>query len=78
MALVKFKNGSYGLIEGTTDVYPKNLEESLYVFGQKGTVKAGGMSDNIIEEWAFEDKLDAPEYLRATYHENPPNASIFR
>lgn len=77
MALVKFKNGSYGLIEGTTNVYPKNLEETLYIFGQKGTVKAGGTSDNIIEEWAFEDKLDDPEYVKETYGENPPNVYGF-
>ena len=50
IAIVKFKNGSYGIIEGTTNVYPKNLEETLYLFGQKGTVKAGGKSVNIIEE----------------------------
>ena len=31
----------YGVIEGTVDVYPKNLEETLYLFGEKGTVKAG-------------------------------------
>ena len=48
IAIVKFKNGSYGIIEGTTDVYPKNLEETLYLFGQKGTIKAGGKSVNII------------------------------
>lgn len=77
MALVKFKNGSYGLIEGTTNVYPKNLEETLYIFGQNGTVKAGGISDNIIEEWCFADKLDDPEYVKATYHENPPNVYGF-
>ncbi len=41
LAIVKFSNGSYGLIEGTTNVYPKNLEETLYIFGQRGTVKAG-------------------------------------
>ena len=35
IALVKFKNGSYGIIEGTTDLYPKNLEETLYLFGEK-------------------------------------------
>ena len=32
MAIIKFTNGSYGLIEGTTNVYPKNLEETLYIF----------------------------------------------
>lgn len=77
MALVKFKNGSYGLIEGTTNVYPKNLEETLYLFGEKGTAKAAGISDNIIEEWSFADGLDDPEYVKTTYGENPPNVYGF-
>lgn len=73
MALVKFSNGSYGLIEGTTNVYPKNLEETLYIFGEKGTAKAAGTSDNIIEEWRFADELDAPEDVKKRFSENPPN-----
>ena len=44
LAVVKFKNGAIGTIEGTTNVYPKNLEETLYIFGEKGTVKIGGTS----------------------------------
>ena len=77
MAIVKFSNGSYGLIEGTTNVYPKNLEETLYIFGQQGTAKAAGTSDNIIEVWDFADGLDDPEYVKATYGENPPNVYGF-
>lgn len=73
IALVKFKNGAYGIIEGTTDVYPKNLEETLYLFGEKGTVKAGGQSVNVIEEWRFSDMLDDPEEVKRRFHENPPN-----
>lgn len=73
IALVRFKNGSYGVIEGTTNVYPKNLEETLYIFGEKGTVKAGGQSVNIIEEWRFSDLLDDPEEVKAKFNENPPN-----
>ncbi len=73
IALVHFKNGSYGVIEGTTDVYPKNLEETLYIFGEKGTIKAGGQSVNVIEEWRFSDLLDDPEAVKARFHENPPN-----
>jgi len=73
LALIKFSNGSYGLIEGTTNVYPKNLEETLYIFGSNGTAKAAGTSDNIIEEWSFSDGLDDPQYVKATYAENPPN-----
>ena len=56
MAVVKFKNGAIGTIEGTTNVYPKNLEETLYLFGQKGTVKIGGVSTNNIDVWNFEDE----------------------
>ena len=73
IALIKFKNGSYGIVEGTTDVYPNNLEETLYIFGEKGTVKAGGQSVNVIEEWRFSDLLDDPEEVKAKFHENPPN-----
>ena len=73
IALVRFANGSYGIIEGTTDIYPKNLEETLYIFGEKGTVKAGGVSVNKIEEWSFSDMLDNADEVKARFHENPPN-----
>ena len=73
IALIRFKNGSYGIVEGTTDVYPRNLEETLYLFGEKGTVKAGGQSVNVIEEWRFSDMLDDAEEVKRRFHENPPN-----
>lgn len=73
IALVKFANGSYGLIEGTTNIYPTNLEETLYIFGEKGTVKAGGKSLNVIEEWFFADALDNSDDVKAKYYENPPS-----
>lgn len=77
MALIKFKNGTYGILEGTTDIYPKNLEETLYLFGEKGTVKAGGTSVNRIEEWRFSDQLDTAEEVIEQFHENPPNVYGF-
>ena len=77
MAIVKFKNGSYGIVEGTTDIYPKNLEETLYLFGQKGTVKAGGKSVNIIEEWIFEDNPEDPEDVKKNNSEMPQNVYGF-
>lgn len=58
MALVKFKNGVIANIEGTTNVYPRNLEETLYVFGEKGTVKIGGKSTNNIDVWDFLDETE--------------------
>ncbi len=56
MAVVKFKNGTVATIEGTTNVFPKNLEETLYLFGEKGTVKLGGKSTNAIDVWDFADE----------------------
>ena len=59
MAVVKFKNGAIATIEGTTNVYPKNLEETLYICGEKGTVKIGGTSTNNIDVWDFADESEA-------------------
>ena len=59
MAVVKFKNGAVGTIEGTVNVYPKNLEETLYLFGETGTVKIGGTSTNNIDVWNFADESEA-------------------
>lgn len=55
MAVVKFKNGAIGTIEGTVNVFKENLEETLYLFGEKGTCKIGGKSTNNIDFWSFED-----------------------
>lgn len=77
LAVVKFANGSYGLIEGTVNVFPKNLEETLYIFGERGTVKVGGKSVNIIENWNFADNLDDATEIMQTYAENPSNVYGF-
>lgn len=71
VAVVKFKGGAYATIEGTVNVYPKNLEESLTLLGETGTVQAGGKSLNVIETWNFADKDDSAA-VRETFGENPP------
>lgn len=65
-AIVRFKNGSIGIIEGTANVYPRNLEETLSVFGEKGTVVLGGLAVNKIQTWKFEGEeshtfMDLPD-----------------
>ena len=55
MAVIKFKNGAIGTIEGTVNVFKENLEETLYLFGEKGTCKIGGKSTNNIDFWNFSD-----------------------
>lgn len=59
VAVVKFANGAIGTIEGTSNVYPRNLEESLYMFGENGTVKIGGASTNNIDIWDFADETES-------------------
>lgn len=61
MAVVSFKNGAIATIEGSTNVYPQNLEETLYLFGEKGTVKIGGKSTNNIDVWDFADETEADQ-----------------
>ncbi len=60
-AIIKFSNGAVGTVEGTVNVYPQNLEETLYIFGQTGTVKIGGKSTNNIDVWNFADETKDDE-----------------
>ena len=62
MAVVTFKSGAIATIEGTTNVFPKNLEETLYIFGEKGTVKLGGTSTNNIDIWDFADAKESDDH----------------
>lgn len=61
LAILQFKNGVIASIEGTTNIFPKNLEESICIFGENGTVKIGGTSANNIEIWNFSDKKESDE-----------------
>lgn len=54
-AVLKFRNGALGVIEVTMLTYPKNLEGSFTLIGEKGTVKVGGTAVNKIEHWSFAD-----------------------
>ncbi|HKL86173.1 MAG TPA: Gfo/Idh/MocA family oxidoreductase [Treponemataceae bacterium] len=54
-AIVEFASGAVGIIEGTADIYPKNLNETLSIFGDKGSVVIGGLAVNKLETWRFSD-----------------------
>jgi UDP-N-acetyl-2-amino-2-deoxyglucuronate dehydrogenase len=58
VAVLKFKSGALGVIEASTTVYPENLEETLNIFGEKGTVVLGGIAVNKIETWKFADSKE--------------------
>ncbi len=77
IGIVRGKNGALGLLEGTVNAVPKNLEETLYIFGEKGMVKAGGTSVNLIEEWHFLDGADDEATVKSECREAPPNVYGF-
>jgi len=55
VAILTFRNGAMGTIEVTMLTYPKNLEGSITILGEKGTVKVGGTALNRIEHWDFKE-----------------------
>ena len=56
MALIKFKSGALGNIEVTTAARPKDLEGSISILGEKGTIIIGGFAANKIDVWEFQNK----------------------
>ena len=75
--IIRFKNGAIGIIEGSACVFPHNLEETLNIFGEKGTVCLGGIALNHIEVWKFGDGLDDETQVMREYGENPDNVYGF-
>ncbi|SKA96488.1 Predicted dehydrogenase [Caloramator quimbayensis] len=69
--IVRFKNGSIGIIEGSACVYPKNLEETLSIFGEKGTAVIGGLAVNRVETWRFSDGKDSEEEILKQQEADP-------
>lgn len=53
---IKYRSGALGTMNVSMLTYPKNLEGSLTIIGDKGTVKIGGVAVNKIDHWEFEDK----------------------
>jgi UDP-N-acetyl-2-amino-2-deoxyglucuronate dehydrogenase len=72
VAVLRFASGALGTIEVTMLTYPKNLEGSLTILGEKGTVKIGGTAVNKIEHWEFAE-ADADDELVEASSSNPPN-----
>ncbi|MGB4028012.1 MAG: Gfo/Idh/MocA family oxidoreductase, partial [Acetomicrobium sp.] len=76
VAVLKFKSGALGVIEASTTIYPENLEETLAIFGEKGTVVLGGIAVNKIETWKFADSQEENEDLKK-HQQDVPNVYGF-
>lgn len=74
---LRFRNGALGIIEATTAVRPKDLEGSLSVLGEKGTVEIGGFAVNQMKVWNFTEEQEGDTDVMEKYSVNPPNVYGF-
>ncbi|MCF8053880.1 MAG: Gfo/Idh/MocA family oxidoreductase [Deltaproteobacteria bacterium] len=66
---VRWRNGALGSMAVTMLTYPKNMEGSITILGEKGTVRVGGMAVNEIQDWKFADKRDYDDEIKKTNYE---------
>jgi predicted dehydrogenase len=77
VVLLRFRNGALGLIEATTAARPKDLEGSVSILGEKGTVEVGGFAANQMKVWNFVDPLPGDEEVMEKFSVNPPSVYGF-
>jgi UDP-N-acetyl-2-amino-2-deoxyglucuronate dehydrogenase len=77
VATLKFRNGALGVIEATTAARPTDLEGSLSILGEKGTVEIAGFAVNQIRHWRFVDELASDKDVIEKFSVNPPNVYGF-
>jgi UDP-N-acetyl-2-amino-2-deoxyglucuronate dehydrogenase len=76
VAVMRFRSGALGVLEVNVLTYPRNLEGSITLLGEKGSVKIGGTAVNRVEHWAFADYDDDDKLVDATTT-NPPTVYGF-
>jgi len=69
VANIRWKSGAVGSLNVTMLTYPANLEGSITIIGEKGTVKVGGLAVNEIQFWDFKEKTDDDELIRQASYE---------
>jgi UDP-N-acetyl-2-amino-2-deoxyglucuronate dehydrogenase len=74
---LRFKSGALGVIEATTAVRPKDLEGSISILGEKGSVVIGGFAVNKMNTWNFIDAEPGDDEVMEKYSVNPPSVYGF-
>jgi len=77
VVVLKFKNGALGIIEATTATRPKDLEGSISILGEKGTVEIGGFAVNEMKIWNFVEGRPEDAEVVAQFRNNPPDVYGF-
>ena len=66
---VRWRNGALGSMAVTMLAYPKNLEGSITILGEKGTVRVGGVAVNDIQIWDFAEAREYDAQVREAGYE---------
>lgn len=74
---LRFKNGALGIIEATTATRPTDLEGSISILGEGGTVEIGGFAVNQMKVWKFAQPESYDDKVMEQYSVNPPNVYGF-
>lgn len=69
VANIKWRSGALGSINVTMLTYPKNLEGSITILGEKGTVQVGGVAVNEIKHWEFAEPDVNDEKVKSANYE---------
>jgi predicted dehydrogenase len=70
-AILRFTSGAIGIIEATTATRPKDLEGSISILGEKGSVVIGGFFMNELTTWEFEKKQPNDDIIFEKAARNP-------
>ena len=73
IATLEFANGALGIVEATNAARPRDLEGSLSILGEGGTVVIGGFAVNKIQTWDFVDPQPGDDDVLEKFSVNPPN-----
>lgn len=71
VAILRFRNGAVGVVEATTATRPKDLEGSISILGEKGSVVVGGFAMDQLATWEFSETYPADAKIFETHGENP-------
>ena len=71
VAVIRFNSGALGVLEATTATRPRDLEGSLSILGEKGSVVIGGFFMNELVTWSFDHKQPIDDVIFAQYGKNP-------
>lgn len=77
VVVLRFRNGALGVIEATTATRPKDLEGSVSILGEKGSVEIGGFAVNEMKTWNFVEPMASDEEVLDKFSVNPPNVYGF-